>query len=498
MAIPLMTQERPQPNRGSRQSGDLMEHLLRRAGFGATQAEIDAFKEMGYEAAVDSLLNFEEQPDDVDSLIGRQGYALTSGGFAPNTIIAHARQRWLFRMVHSPRPLQEKMALFWHNHFATAVSKIQGAFGSEEGTRYMAATPGTDPAGVRGQIELFRRQGLGNFRELLEAVAKDVAMVVWLDGRTNIKGKPQENFARELMELFTMGVDTFPESDVYAGARVFTGWNVARVTANAATPYWQFSYNAAQHDTDAKEFSFPIYPDGGRRIAARSAASGLQDGIDLITAVARHPATGPRLARKLYKFFISEVGDPDEGFISALARTYYETGFQIKPMVRQILLSPQFMTGRSHYERYSWPAEFVARTIKEVGWAGFNLNDALTPMANMGQTLFEPPDVAGWELGPAWFSSGSMLVRMNFAAQISANQKFNLRDATRPYATSPDVMVDFLLERLTSQPFTTEARAALLDYARAGGSWTGSDTQRATKASGLVHLIVGSGNYQLV
>ena len=131
-------------------------------------------------------------------------------------------------MIHSRRPLQEKMTLFWHNHFATAYSKIAGRFGAEEGARYMAAKPTEDPNQVKGQIELFRQYALGNFRDLLVAVAKDTAMLVWLDGRTNVKGRPQENFARELMELFTMGVDTFAETDVYAGARVFTGWNLAR------------------------------------------------------------------------------------------------------------------------------------------------------------------------------------------------------------------------------------------------------------------------------
>ena len=497
--MPLTFQEPPQRTRTPRQSGDLVEHLLRRAGFGATLDEIAFFNEMGFRGAVDYLLNYEEQPDDVDSNIGRPGFALTSGGFLPNTNIAHARQRWLFRMVHGQRPLQEKMALFWHNHFATAVSKIQGAFGSDEGTRYMAANPATDAARVRGQIQLFRDFALGNFRDLLEAVAKDVSMIVWLDGRTNVRGKPQENFARELMELFTMGVDTFPESDVYAGARVFTGWNITRVTANAPMPYWQFNYNQGQHDTDAKEFSFPIYADGGRRIPARSAATGLQDGIDLINAVARHSATGPRLARKLYRFFISEVGEPDETLIASLSRTYYDSGFEIKPMVRLILLSPQFASHANQFARYSWPVEFVARAIKEVGWAGFNLNDALTPMSNMGQQLFEPPDVAGWELGPAWFSSGSMLVRMNFAAQIASNQRFNLRDATRNAAATPDALVDYMLEKLTSQPFAGDTRNALLDYARAGiSSWSGSDAQRLTKAAGLTHLIVGSGNFQLI
>ena len=173
-------------------------------------------------------------------------------------------------MVHSRRPLQEKMTLFWHNHFATAYTKIAGALGAEEGARYMAAKPSEDPNQVKGQIELFREYAVGNFRDLLLAVAKDTAMLVWLDGRTNVKGKPQENFARELMELFTMGVDTFAETDVYAGARVFTGWNLAR-PSNA---YYTFSYVAGQHDTTAKEFTFPIYSNGSKVIPARSARRG--------------------------------------------------------------------------------------------------------------------------------------------------------------------------------------------------------------------------------
>ena len=499
MAMLQVHKENPQRPPRVRQGEQLIEHLLRRAGFGASDAEVEYFNGIGYSAAIDYLLDYEQVPDDVDSFIGKTGFALTSGGFAPNSNIAHARQRWLFRMVHSQRPLQEKMALFWHNHFATAQSKIAGTFGSEEGTRYVAAKPSEDPARVKGQIELFREYALGNFRDLLLAAAKDVAMVVWLDGRTNVRGRPQENFARELMELFTMGVDTFPETDVYAGARVFTGWNLTRVTANTSRPYYQFSYIANNHDTDAKEFSFPIYPDGGRRIQARSAAAGMDDGVDLINAVARHPATGPRLARKLYRFFISEAGPVDEAFVSDLARTYYSGNFEMKPVIRQILTSPQFVSAANRYTRYAWPAEFVARALKEVGWAGFQLNDALTPLSNMGQQLFEPPDVNGWELGPGWFSSGAMLSRMNFAAQLASNQRFNLREGTRGNASTPESLLSFVLDRLTAQPFTGDAERALADYARAGvTSWSGSDAQRLTKAAGLVHLIVGSGNYQFL
>ena len=475
-----------------------MEHLLRRAGFGASQEEIDQYLAMGYQRTVARLVNYESVPDDVDSFIGRPGYVgiTVNGPLVPALNIAHARQRWIFRMVHSQRPLQEKMALFWHNHFATAVSKVTGTLGSPEGVRYMAAKPSEDPNQVKGQLEVFREFALGNFRDLLTAMAKDVAMLVWLDGRLNVRRNPQENFARELMELFTMGVGTFTEPDVYAAARVFTGWNLSR-PSNA---YYSFFYNAGEHDTNAKEFSFPVYSNGSKTIPARTAADGIQDGIDLINAVAAHPATGPRLARKLYRFFVSETDTPDAALIAKLSDIYYRGGFEIRPMLATLLLSPQFIDARNRYARYSWPVEYVARAIKEVGWAGFSISDAnvLTPLLNMGQQLFEPPDVNGWELGPGWFSSGGMLGRMNYAASLAANQKFNLRDMARGQASSPEALVALMADRLTPAPFTTDSYNALVDYTRAGGAWTGSDTQLATKASGLAHLIVGSGAYQLV
>jgi uncharacterized protein (DUF1800 family) len=483
-----------------------IDHLYRRAGFGASQAEVDAYASLSfasYAAAVARLLNYSEIPDDVDSFIGVPGYvgvtARSGSGFQPATNILDARQRWLFRMVHSRRPLQEKMALFWHNHFATAYTKVVGEIGSSAlATRMFAAKPEDDASRTMGQIELFRENALGNFRHLLVEVAKDPAMLVWLDGRTNVRARPQENFARELMELFTLGVGRFEETDVYAGARVFTGWNLTLANRNTPQARYNFVYNQAQHDTAAKEFSFPIYRDGGRIIPARSAADGMQDGLDLIEAVARHPDTGPRLARKLYAYFINEVDPPDESVTQALTRVYYASGYEIAPMVRLLLLSPQFKDPANYYQRYSWPVEFVVRSIKEVGWRGFSVNSVLTPLVNMGQQLFEPPDVNGWELGPGWFSSGSMLARMNFAAVLATNQRFNLRDQVRGQVDSPESLLTFMLDRLTPPAFAQDAYAALSDYARSGAAWTGSDTQLAAKSSGLAHLIIGSGDYQLV
>jgi len=325
-----------------------VEHLLRRAAFGPNAADLNRFAETPVAAVVDHLVDYQRQPDDVDARIGRSEYVSVTtrgGAFAPDTSIEDARQRWLFRMIHSERPLQEKMALFWHNHFATAYTKVAGFAGGLQGTKMMV-----------GQNELFRQHALGSVRNLLVEVARDPAMVVWLDGRTNVRARPQENFAREVMELFTWGVGHYTEQDVYAAARVFTGWNLQRTGERGAPDsYYAFAYLDRQHDTDAKDFSFPIYRDGSRRIPARSASAGQQDGVDLIDAVCRHPETGPRLARKLYAFFVSDEGDAPERFVADVAATYYRSGYDMKAVVRRVLLSPEFRDPASHHARYSWP-----------------------------------------------------------------------------------------------------------------------------------------------
>jgi uncharacterized protein (DUF1800 family) len=477
-----------------------IEHLLRRAGFGARADELEMYGSVSVGEAVDLLINYADVVDDVDSYIGKSGYVgtTTRGVFSPNTNITDARQRWLFRLVHSDRPLQEKMALFWHNHFATGYSKIAGALGAVEATRYMAAKASEDQGEVRGQIELFRDMALDNFRDLLLEVAKDTAMLVWLDGRTNTKTKPQENFAREIMELFTVGVGNYTEPDVYAGARVFTGWNLLPV-GNAATGarHLQFAYVAEQHDTGPKTFSFPIYPDGGKTIPARAAGGGMQDGIDFINGLAALPATGRYLAGKLFRFFVSEFRPPDASFVDRIARVYLSSRGDMRPVMREVLLSQEFWDSRSVWGRYAWPVEYVVRLLKDAGWVGFSVDSALTPLANMGLTLFDPPDVSGWDAGETWFSSGAMLARMNFASTLAANQRFNLAATSKESAQTAQSFLAYFSSELDAAPTDSSVRAERLNYLTATGAWTGSDAQRQAKAPGLIHLIAGSPEYQL-
>jgi uncharacterized protein (DUF1800 family) len=479
----------------------VFEHLLRRAGFGARPDELAAFRKLSIREAVDRLINYERIPDDVDQKIGQPGHVgMTSNGpFSPRSVITDARQRWLFRMVHSNRPLQEKMTLFWHNHFATGYAKVAGLLTAPEATRYMAARPSEDPAGVRGQIEMLRDNALGNFRNLLVEVAKDTAMLVWLDGRQNVRARPQENFARELMELFTMGVNNFTESDVYAAARVFTGWNLRRPGLAAdGTQHYEFVYNPNQHDTGEKTFSFAIYANGGKTIAARPGANGMQDGLDLIDALAASPHTARYLATKLYRFFVSESGEVSASFVKRVSTAYLQSRYDMKWVMREVLLSPEFLDERAYFARYAWPVEFVVRSLKDVGWNGFSLGTALAPLSNMGQNLFDPPDVNGWDQGPLWFSTGSMLARMNFASTLAANQRFNLANAAREHAATPQTLLAHVMESIRTAPLNRDVVAELDSYLNATGPWTATPAQLQAKVPALVHLIAGTPEYQFV
>jgi uncharacterized protein (DUF1800 family) len=325
-------------------------------------------------------------------------------------------------------------------------------------------------------------------------------MVVWLDGYLNRRQVPQENFGREIMELFTLGVGNYNEQDVYAAARVFTGWNLRLVGQVRDDPrsYYEFFYNPNNHETAAKTFTFPIYRDGTKTIPTRAAAAGMQDGIDFITALATHPETARRLARKIWNFFVSDSIEPDPNFISSAASIYLLNGTRMEPVVQYALQSRWFQNPGNWHSRYAWPVEYVVRALKEVGYTGFNIDQARVPLTAMGQQLFEPPDVNGWELGKGWFSSGAMLARMNFASTIAFNQRFNLARDAAGSRESAEKLVGYFLERLSPAPYDQAPYEELKAYVTAGLTWTGSDAQLQMKGNGLARLIVGSSEYQLV
>jgi uncharacterized protein (DUF1800 family) len=478
----------------------LIEHLLRRAGFGGSPQEVDFYGELGFAASVERFVSYEQVQDTGLLNMNQPGYANVSGpDFRPNTNIDHARQRWLFRFVNSSRPLQDKMTMFLHDLFSTSYVKISGMYGGETATRMMAALPADDAGGMRGQVEMLRDTALGNYRDLLILIAQDPAMLVWLDGETNKKAKPQENFAREVMELFTIGRPEHTEEDVYAGARVFTGWNMRRVgESNSPSRRYEFYYNPTEHDTAEKVFSFPIYADGGMTIPARSDVAGYQDGIDFLNALAAHPRTGPRLATRMWYYFVSEVNPPTPSYMTRVSTVYYQSGYSLRHMLLEVLTSPEFRDPTNYFTKYSWPVEFVVRALKEVGSGGFPLSNAVSAMDGMDQELFAPPSVGGWLTGPGWFSTGAMIARMNFAATLTSRVRNSLRDSVRPHRQSPQRLLAHCLDRLTPAPFESGPHRELLKYLAANTTWTASDSELATKAAGIAHLLLGSSEYQLV
>ena len=303
------------------------------------------------------------------------------------------------------------------------------------------------------------------------------------------------------MELFTVGVGHYTESDVYAAARVLTGWNLRKPTRDMRediNAYQEFVYNADEHDISAKTFSFPIYSNGDRTIPTRGVSQGMQDGIDLITALARHPETARRLARKLWNFFVSDIHQPDPAFVDSTAAVYLQSGTELRPVMRHVLTSAWFNSPAMRFARYSWPAEYVARAIKQVGWQGLSLDKVRSPLANMGMLLFEPPNVGGWPIGAGWFSTGTMLARANFAATLAASQKEHLASALESDGGTPQALLAAMLDRVTPAPLDAAPQQALLTYLLAERGWTGSAAQLNTRAAGLARLLVGSSEYQIV
>jgi uncharacterized protein (DUF1800 family) len=243
-----------------------------------------------------------------------------------------------------------------------------------------------------------------------------------------------------------------------------------------------------------------VYPDGGTTIPGRSAADGMQDGIDLVNGLAAHPNTARYLATKLYRFFVSEFGAVNVSFVNRIANVYLQSRYDMRAVMREVLLSPEFQDQSAYFARYAWPVEYVVRALKDVGWAGYSVNDALTPLSNMGQILYEPPDVAGWDTGQSWFATGAMLARMNFASSLAGNQKFKLATAVKDAGAgkTPEAMLAYFGDQIVTAPQDSSVAVELNNYLHSTGAWTGSDAQLQAKASGLVHLIVGSPEYQLV
>jgi len=393
-------------------------HLLDRAGFGGTPDDIVRLARMTPEAAVLSLVDYQaiengrltpfEHSGVYDPTLNpfpptrpaatrlaaetgaAMGIAVKPSGARKLQPVANRFFYWLRastletrrvanwwadRMVATERPLEEKMALFWHGHFASGGDKVR------------------DYRKMLGQVALFQRLATGNFRELLIAVAQDPAMLVFLDAGQNVKGAPNENFGREVMELFTMGVGNYTEQDIREAARAFTGWRDDDLT---------FRMDATKHDDGEKTFL-------GR--------TGRFDGVQILDIILEQNVTANYIAGKLYRFLVRE--DLSPAFQERLGALLRDNKYDIAPFLRTVFLSRDFYSARSVGTHIKGPVELIVSTYRRLGLKTLpGVPDFNAASGELGQVLLNPPTVAGWAQGRAWITPGTLLARGNFAREV--------------------------------------------------------------------------------
>ena len=398
---------------------DKAAHLMERAGFGATPAEIERLAAMTPDAAVDQLVNYgtvdnSTTPAFDPSPIWDPGMdpfpksraaavriARETGSSMGVAMLPDGEQRrlqpvvnkffyglrsnaietqrlavwWAERMLVTRRPLEEKLTLFWHGHFATGNTKVRD-------TRMMLR-----------QNEMLRANAAGSFRDLLTGILMDPAMLVYLDNGENRKGHPNENFGRELLELFTMGVGNYTEQDIREASRAFTGW-----TNNVL----EFRFDAATHDDGEKTFLGP---------------TGKLNGDDIIDIILDTPVTADYISAKLYRFFVRE--DLDEQTRLALGTTFRDGGYQLRPWLRRVFLSRDFYSPASYATQVKSPVHLVVSTYRKLGLTELpTIPDFGRLTGRLGQTLFNPPNVAGWAGGRTWITPASLLERGNLFREV--------------------------------------------------------------------------------
>jgi hypothetical protein len=458
----------------------LMAHLMRRAGFGAGRDELEARVAKGYEATVEELLHPETQePVDGYTLLRNQPASLLPGGQPPMGNI-----HWMYYLVNTKRPLEEKVALFWHHVFATGNSKVDNYDQMLE------------------QIKLFRDRGMGNYHELMVELAKNPTMIFWLDNNENHGTAVNENWGRELLELFSLGVGNYTEKDVREASRAFTGWTFE--TKIPRLPYgrfpWKFDYRPEDHDDGEKEFL-------GHR--------GRFNGEDIINIVVEQPACHRFVARHLYNFFVADepqvpswsIEAPrDPQALETIAATFRDSNYDIRSTLRVIFNSDFFKNAR--FAHMKSPAEVVVGTLRLVG--GYELprpgyGELSMQPSYMGQDLLNPPSVEGWHTGKEWINSGSLMARINFVAELIGDPALrgvraiiNRVKAQAPL--TPEQLVDSCLDFLGPMAVSDETRQELVDQAKEWGQlrWDNeANSQAADKRVGeMLQLIVATREYQ--
>ena len=458
----------------------LMAHLMRRAGFGASYEELERRAAQGYEATVEELLNPESQPDLEMDILERRFIE-----WKEMNALEVNQAYWTYRMINTERPLQEKVALFWHGILCTGNSKC------EHGRQ------------IQLQLNLFRDQGMGSFSQLLKGLSRDPAMVFYLDNCMSHKGAINENWGRELLELFAMGVGmddqaNYSEDDVKEAARAFTGWTITN--AIPRYPYGRyesnFIYNRYDHDDDEKTFL---------------GETGNLNGEDIIDIITKQPSAARFVARHLYNFFVADEAEipawqrtppKDPEAIKMLEDEYFRSGYDVRSMLRLLFNSDFFKNAR--FEKIKSPTEVVIGTIRLVkDFTSPKLG--LHPLANniryMGQDLMNPPTVEGWHTGKEWIDSGTLVERINFAADQVGNTKLpGVRDIVNRLGSenisNPEALVDRCLDMVGGYQLALETRQQLVEHAQKGGAVNPGTEEYSNRVGEILQLIVATQEYQ--
>jgi len=461
----------------------LMAHLMRRAGFGADRGELERRVAQGYEAVVEELV---APPDDapradIDELY-RYMPSLASGG----PVTTPGAANWLYHMVNTQRPLEEKMALFWHHVFATGNSKV-------DNDNHLIA-----------QIDLWRDHGMGNYRDLLIRLAQNPAMIYWLDNHENHKRSPNENWGRELLELFSLGVGHYTEKDVFECARAFTGWTLGAKIPRVPNHrfFFQYEFRPEEHDYGEKEFL-------GRR--------GNFDGFDIIDIILEQPACPRFIARHLYNFFVADeaqvpawnITPPrDPAAIEQLAGVFVDSGFELKPVLRTLFNADFFK--EAMFQKVKSPIETVVGTLRLTGdlqGVQRELPEIGQASAHMGQSLHNPPSVEGWQTGRDWINSGAVVQRINFVADRVSNTALpgvqRIIDrvaASNGRQMTPAQLVDQCVDLIGPLDVSAQTRSELISHAADEGplSWSGADgrARAAERVGEMLALIAATTEYQ--
>jgi len=450
---------------------ELMSHLFRRAGFGARREEIEAALEKGYDATVEELLHPENQPElDLD-LIHRYWVDIKE-----HRQIDPAQSYWIYRMINTRKPLEEKMALFWHHLFATGFAKLN------------------HPGVMLNQVAMFRKHGLGDLRTLLVELSKDPAMIFWLDNQTNTNDVHNENYGRELLELFALGIGNYTEDDVKNCARAFTGWTLKNPIPGAQ-PFgrhdWQYEFRPDQHDWAEKTFL---------------GETGNWDGADIVNIIVKQPACAQFIARRLHNYFVSDT--PDQAAIDELAEVFTASQYDIRAVMRTLFMSDAFKSANAYYARVKSPVEHVVgiiRLTEDFTYPRWGIRELALETRYMGQDLLNPPSVEGWHTGKEWIDTGILVERVNFAAEQVGNIDMpgirKMIDRLRAQGTlSPEQFVDGCLDLIGPIEVGERTQEALVGFARKGGDLDLSDGKRETeqRVGEMLQLIVATREYQRV